>query len=343
MFAPLPPLSDLNTAHKYWLIAAFYNFTGGSVENTSKMFNCCYNTVKAAVEWAKNPYELGKPGRNHIITPELLLYIEADTLVYRRKTSAQLAMEMSNIYEINISSRTVDRARHDLKFDFRKPIVTVQLTAAAKTKRINFCRFHIENCSHFRTTVFTDESYFQIVSNNTKLWMRPGEEGEDVRAPRTSHPPQLLVWGGIGWNFKTNLIILDDTIDSQAYINEVINPSQLMEDATRAFGTEWELMQDNVRPHISNYTINELRSKGITLLENWPPYSPDLNIIEVIWAVMKRRIEIRQPKSLQELRIMILEVWDALSYITINSLIDSMERRLHQVIRNNGETIIHLD
>jgi hypothetical protein len=331
------------TEQKYRIISTMYNLTKNDVEFTAKLCECSPSTVHIAINWSKDPYEIGKRGHHKVVTPQLLLFIETDSMLYRRKPSAQLALEIKNTFAIDISERTVDRARHDLKFDYLTPILTVQLTAAAKAKRIQFCEYHIHNNSHFRTTIFSDESKFQLGPNMMKMWRRPGEEGEDVRAPQTTHHPSLMVWGGVGWNFKTEIVFLEETIDANVYISQIIDCSNLKEDADRAFGENWELMQDNAPPHIARYTITELTMRGIKLLERWPPYSPDLNIIEVVWAVMKRRVSTRNPKTLEELQEIIQEVWNNLSYTTINSLVNSMQSRLQKIIRNQGETIVHID
>lgn len=43
-------------------------------------------------------------------------------------------------------------------------------------------------------------------------------------------------------------------------------------------------------------TLSEL---AIKVFDDWPPYSPDLNIIETVWAIMKTRIEKKNPKSME--------------------------------------------
>ena len=42
-------------------------------------------------------------------------------------------------------------------------------------------------------------------------------------------------------------------------------------------------------------TIAVLKELGVNLLKDWPPFSPDLNIIEVVWAIMESRVEMRNP------------------------------------------------
>lgn len=54
-------------------------------------------------------------------------------------------------------------------------------------------------------------------------------------------------------------------------------------------------MQGNARPHVSKETLTVLQELEIDLLQGWPPFSPDLNIIEVIWATMEKNVEVFQP------------------------------------------------
>jgi transposase len=53
-------------------------------------------------------------------------------------------------------------------------------------------------------------------------------------------------------------------------------------------------MQGRAPGHRAGYTLNELQERGITPIY-WPPYSPDLNPIEVVWNRIKNYIEDHYP------------------------------------------------
>ena len=99
------------------------------------------------------------------------------------------------------------------------------------------------------------------------------------------------------------------------------------------------MKQGNARPHVAKVTIAEFKKAGIMLVEDWPPYSPDLNIIEVVWAIMKRRIADEPKVSVDQLKSVIQKVWDELSFATINKLVASMTNRMKKVVEKNGETV----
>ena len=48
-------------------------------------------------------------------------------------------------------------------------------------------------------------------------------------------------------------------------------------------------MDDNARPHCTDAVLEAIGSFGMESL-SWPPYSPDLNIIENIWAILKDKV-----------------------------------------------------
>ncbi|GFX14570.1 transposable element Tcb2 transposase [Trichonephila clavipes] len=58
----------------------------------------------------------------------------------------------------------------------------------------------------------------------------------------------------------------------------------------------------------------------------WPVCSTDMNSIENVWDALGRRVAGHEPPSqtLQELERALLEEWDRIPQLVINSLIDSM-------------------
>lgn len=157
---------------------------------------------------------------------------------------------------------------------------------------------------------------------------------------RQAHPPKVMVWGAIGWNFKSELIIIDYTVNTQNYIDHIILENNFIQDADRCWGIgKWCFQQDNAPAHRSAETIAVLNELGINLLKDWPLYSPDLNLIEVVWAIMESRVEMRNPKTIQELKNILIEVWGSLSWQAINGLFATMPERI-QTVNDNPDKII---
>ena len=68
---------------------------------------------------------------------------------------------------------------------------------------------------------------------------------------------------------------------------------------------------DDDPKHTANAVKSYLRKtadKTLTVME-WPPQSPDLNIIEAVWDHLDRERNKRQPKSKEELWEVLIEAW----------------------------------
>ena len=98
---------------------------------------------------------------------------------------------------------------------------------------------------------------------------------------------------------------------------------------------QWYLLQDNAPYHASRETQTWLHNHGIDCID-FPPYSPDLNPIENLWAYLKRRIELRCPSNITELRQMLVEEWELIDRHYLICLAHNMIDRCRAVISCRG-------
>jgi hypothetical protein len=75
------------------------------------------------------------------------------------------------------------------------------------------------------------------------------------------------------------------------------------------------------------------------VLPEWPTNSPDLNPIEIIWAIMKLRIKKLAPKTKEELERTITAVWEELEPDVLNRLVRNFRKRREPVIKARGRSI----
>jgi transposase len=78
------------------------------------------------------------------------------------------------------------------------------------------------------------------------------------------------------------------------------------------------------------------QDQGVQVLD-WPGNSPDLNPIENLWNMMKRRVARCNPSSLHDLKQQIMHAWcNEVTSEECLRLIESMPRRISAVMRNHG-------
>ena len=62
-----------------------------------------------------------------------------------------------------------------------------------------------------------------------------------------------------------------------------------------------KLQQDNAPAHNLILSKTWFSENGLEIPENWPPNSPDINNIENVWSLLKKRVFQRHPKNIEEL------------------------------------------
>ena len=79
--------------------------------------------------------------------------------------------------------------------------------------------------------------------------------------------------------------------------------------------------------------------KELEIFENWPPNSPDINIIENVWSLLKKRVFERRPKNIEELWAFCQEEFERIPLEYIQNLYSSIPDRLNKIVQCNGKNI----
>lgn len=327
-----------NINDRYNLIVSVLKSHEGNISKTANALNITNNSVKSAKKWFENGSPIRKQqGRQQKLTDPIKYFICATTINFPEISGAEIALQIYNIFHVDVSDDTVNNCRKKYSFKYGQRIRALPLTMIHVNIRFNFSNWFFGSGISHRTIIFSDESWFEIGTQNHYVWRIPGEIYPEILKTDLPHPPKVMIWGAIGYNFKSNLVFFDRSVNSDTYYNNAILGSHLKANADYVYGLNgWFFQQDNARPHVSRKTLSNLRNSGITLFPFWPAHSPDLSPIEIIWAIMGKRVEKFRPKTVQHLMMIIQYVWNNLSFQTINSLIDSFPRRLRKCIQNRG-------
>ena len=100
--------------------------------------------------------------------------------------------------------------------------------------------------------------------------------------------------------------------------------------------------QDNAPIHVSKLTTDFLLNESINVLP-WPPYSPDINVIENIWYILSQYVyDGIEIKSIHQLKCRIaiaVRRFNEENKGTVENLYKSMNSRLVNIICKRGERI----
>ncbi|GFX00144.1 transposable element Tcb1 transposase [Trichonephila clavipes] len=182
--------------------------------------------------------------------------------------------------------------------------------------------------NEWSNVLFSEESRFSVHPDNRRIfiWRKCGSRNNPAYVHESVRfgGGGVLVYGGISIDRRTDLyIIRDGPLTARRYSDEILRP--IVVPYATAIGDDFILMDDNCRPHRANLVEDFLFEEEIVRME-WPASSPDMNPIEHVWDALGRRVAGHQPppQTLQELERSLLEEWDRIPQLVINSLIDSM-------------------
>ena len=133
--------------------------------------------------------------------------------------------------------------------------------------------------------------------------------------------------------WSENLQKVCGTINSIKYL-QILQESLLSE----VFSGE-KLQQDNARAHDSILSKTWFSENGLGILENCPPNSPDVNIIENDWSPLKKRVFQRHPENIEELWAFCQEEFERIPLKYIQNLYSSIPDRLNKIVQCNGKNI----
>ena len=211
------------------------------------------------------------------------------------------------------------------------PKVIPMVTDKAKETRVAWARDNIGR--DWGRVVFTDETSIQLDANIVRAWHK--KESRPT-CPRSKYPKKAMFWGGISRDFKTDLIVIQGSISAQSYI-DLLHDKYIPWIARQKKGA-YVFQQDNAPAHTAKATTQFFQDQNVEVLA-WPPYSPDLNPIENLWGILKRKVDLRKPSTLEELISVATSEWRSIPLSIVGNCIDSMPRRLESVITNQGNKV----
>jgi hypothetical protein len=134
--------------------------------------------------------------------------------------------------------------------------------------------------------VFSDESRSGEGPDNSWVRIRRGAWNRTATASHAKFPMGLMFWAAIGQGYRSKLMLMSGRVDSECLRKAQLNWMDRICNAEH--GEKWYFMQDGAPCHTEVETI-ERRIQLCRVLPAWPPNSPDLNSIEMSWAILGQK------------------------------------------------------
>jgi transposase len=242
---------------------------------------------------------------------------------------------------LDISPRTVDRRLQDADLFGRIALHKRVFSEVERRKRLAFAegykRWTADQWGH---VLFSDEKCFYGRGFCGQVWVRrPKGEALNPKyiAHTTAHSVKVNVWGCFCARGQGYIHIFNETLD--AALQKRILSANLLPSAHLHYASDppeqWYFLHDNDKKFKGGIVQGLLHNLGVTLID-FPPYSPDLNPMENLWATMARAVEKYQCETLELLQDAVAEEWKKLDPKHMKRLVDSMPQRCQAVIDAQG-------
>lgn len=248
----------------------------------------------------------------------------------RRLTAPEIRVEVNKTQVKPLSLTTVKRRLRDAKLYGRVAVRKPLLRPQNKKKRMQWALAHRDWTEEdFKKVLWTDESKFELFGSKRRIYVRRNAQEKmmpDCVVPTVKHGGgSVMVWGCFSSQGTGDLIKIEGIMKKEQYKN--ILEQNAVPSGLRLIGDGFIFQQDNDPKHSSKLCrgyLDEKEAQGVLKNMVWPPQSPDLNPIELLWEELDRNVRNRGPTSQEEMWNALCESWNNISQDTINKLIARM-------------------
>ena len=240
--------------------------------------------------------------------------------------------EIKSGLQLKLSSSMVRKVLVDTGLKARKPKKSPYTNKKIRLRRMNYMRDHINwSLDKWKRVIFSDE---------TTICMKRDNQGQYVRCKvgQSTRPEYVLktwkfgggkvmFWAAITYDSRTDLVPVHGTMNRHTYV-------QLLDQHLLPFIYGQSMMsrnpmiflQDGASCHTAHFTQDYFIANQISVLQDWPAYSPDLNPIENVWAILKRKLGSYNYSHQEALIDRAQKVWNSISQKQIQNTIESIHR-----------------
>lgn len=273
-------------------------------------------------------------------------------LAGKRMPSRQIMQRMAQTYGFRVSQMTVRRV---LKTG-RQPMHYARIRRGRELrdvnvgKRLEFCTTHAGD--DFSKWVFIDAKdvycYYDAGGRAAWKWQRVGEHSD----PLLSNPWVFRVYGAVALGHKSNLIFVlpsppegsrlhksRETYTSLEYIRMMSSLKVSFQHWYPRGG--YQIIQDKAKQHTSKASVKALAEMHLPILNDFPPQSWDINIIENCWGMLEGKLLGKAARNTKAWRHEIISAWDKVQQDSIDKLVFGMGERLKAIIAADGKWVKH--
>lgn len=227
----------------------------------------------------------------------------------------------------------------------KKTVASPPLSKLHHQKRLEWATRYMKQ--DFTKVLWTDEC--RATLDGPDGWVLKGRHSRN-RMRRQQGGGGIMFWAGLLGNtivgpFKVQRGVKMNSVNYCSFLTTNFLPwyERLSDEEKDAL----VFMQDNAPSHASRYSKSWFSDQGIdgSKLMIWPPNSPDLNPIEMLWSLIKRKVyeNGKQYSSLNVLWEAVCKACREIPEEQLKNLVHGVDKRLVKVITSKGGRFEHVN